>query len=329
MAFKHGVPRGFTGACLNGVEIYSSTSAICQLMIQEYQTDFLSFRNVHLKFKAPGKIICNYDYPPSLFSRTTINNSLRERIKGTGELYIKSEEFMLLTGSNWTGLLFADTPGEHHFVDIAWSAEILENMPTEYPEVYDMLVNITDGLPDRCKVPFHPLDTYMQRLITEMFQLDFTEDASIEIFEERLQRYLNMILREAKECKGIRKRIGEDDWQKVLEARKFIEENTTKHYSIPQISSMIGMSEYNLKKLFPVVTGFSVDEFRKYWLCANAAKKIMQRPDMPLKNFYTEAGYTSESTFVRGFKRICGCTPGELRSNNWISADGHSEPPSV
>ena len=126
-----------------------------------------------------------------------------------------------------------------------------------------------------------------------------------------------MILREAHECKGVIKKIGEDNWQKIIEAQMLIDENSSRHYTIPQIGAMIGMSDYNLKKLFPIATGFNVDEYRKYWLCVKAVKRIAQRPDLPLKNFYSEAGYTSESTFVRGFKRMCFCTPGELRSEAW------------
>jgi AraC-like DNA-binding protein len=317
LSFAPGVPRGFTGAVLKGVESYFANLSFGRLVIQEYRSDFISFRNVHLILDGPGRIICYYDYPPSLFSRVSIDNSLKECIKGAGELGLKKEEFVLLTGSKWTGLLSAGKPGDHHYIDIAWPAEIFENIHAEYPGIHGMLLHITDGLPDRLKGPFHRVDTYMQRLLTDMFQLDFNEPIATAIFEEWLQRYLNMILREAKECKSIIKQIGEDHWQKIIKAQILIDENTGTHYTIPQISSMVGMSDYNLKKLFPIATGFKVDEYRKYWLCVKAAKKIVQRPDLPLKNFYSDAGYTSETTFVRGFKRMCFCTPGELRGEEW------------
>jgi AraC-like DNA-binding protein len=317
LSFAPGLPRGFTGPVLKGVESYFTNLSFGQLVLQEYRSDFISFRNVHIIFNKPGRIICYYDYPPSLFSRVMIDNSLKECIKGAGQLYLNNEEFVLLTGSKWTGLLSADKPGEHHYIDIAWPAETFENIHAEYSGIHDMLLHITDGLPDRLKGPVHQVDTYMQRLLTDMFQLDFNEHVAAEIFEEWLQRYLNMILREAKECKSIIKKIGEDNWQKITRAQLLIDQHSGKHYTIPQISSMVGMNDYNLKKLFPIATGFTVNDYRKYWLCIKAAKMIVQRPDLPLKNFYTDAGYTSEKTFVRGFKRICFCTPGELRDEGW------------
>jgi AraC-like DNA-binding protein len=317
LLFKPGLPSRFNGPLLPGVETYYSNSLVCDLVLQEHHTDFFNFRNVHVRWKRPGSIICRYSYDPSLFSRATISDNVLEYLKGAGKIHLQTAAFSILTGSKWTGLLAADRSCEHHFVDIAWSAEMLENMHAEYPDVHYTLQNITDGLPDRLKVPYHPLDTYMQKLITDVFQLDFAEATATGIFQDLIERYLNMILREAKQCKEIRKKIGEDDWQIILKAQSLIDENADRHFTIPEISSVVGMNNYKLKKLFPIATGFTIDEYRKYWLCANAAKKIVQTPELPLKNFFSEAGYTSESTFVRGFKKLCCCTPGELRGEGW------------
>ena len=180
-----------------------------------------------------------------------------------------------------------------------------------------MFQNITDGLPDRVKGPFPELNAYMQRLLTDLLQLDLSTIAASELFDNFLESFLNMTLREAKERKSVRKQIHDHGWDKIVEAQRLIDENPDKHFHISRISSMIGMNEYRLKKLFPIATGFNIDEYRKYWLCVAAAKKIIQRPDLPLKNFYSQAGYSGESTFVRGFKKSCCCTPGELRGDEW------------
>jgi AraC-like DNA-binding protein len=316
VSFKPGLPTKFNGPLLPGIETFYSNSASSDIVIQEYLTDYLSFRNVHIRWKSPGSIICRYDYGPSLFSRAAISNDVREHIKGAGRIHVKNNEFAILTGSRWTGLLIASEPCDQHFIDIGWSAEALENVNTEYPDVHDLLQHVTDGLPDRVKGPFRELDTYMQRVLEEIFQINFFEESAAELFESLLERYLNLILRESKEFKTVRKKVREH-FDNILKAQTLIEEHTDKHFTIPQISSLVGLNEYKLKMLFPVVTGFNVDEYRKYLLCSRVAKKIVQRPDTPLKNFYAEAGYSSETTFVRGFKKICCCTPGELRGDEW------------
>ena len=57
--------------------------------------------------------------------------------------------------------------------------------------------------------------------------------------------------------------------------------------------------------------------YRRYKLFIVAARKIVGDPHEPLKAISNDAGYTSVATFIRAFRSLCHCTPGELRDDTW------------
>ena len=124
------------------------------------------------------------------------------------------------------------------------------------------------------------------------------------------------MFRELKERTSLRKKMTETDWYNINKAKNIIEGNPGKLTTTREMSKMTGINEQKLKKLIRVVTGHSLEEFRKYLLLVRAAGKIVQYPDTSIKLYAEEAGYTSLSTFTRAFGRL-GCTPGELREDTW------------
>ena len=109
----------------------------------------------------------------------------------------------------------------------------------------------------------------------------------------------------------------EVEWHTVHVAKQMIENNLDKHVTTGEISRAIGINEYRLKQLFPKISGYSLDEYRKYKLFAKLGRSILVKTDIPLKSFYHEAGYTNYSNFSKAFQRQCSCTPSELRSDSW------------
>ena len=94
-----------------------------------------------------------------------------------------------------------------------------------------------------------------------------------------------MIVNQRKHFDPVKREMNEKDWHLSHSAKKLIDENLHTQYTTKEISIKIGMNEYKLKKLFPRITGFTLEEYRKYKLCVKVGRQIIEQPDEPLKIF--------------------------------------------
>jgi AraC-like DNA-binding protein len=315
LPLKPGLPASYNGAVMHGANASHVRASFGQVVVQEYNTDLVNIRKLSVIWKKPERLVCRYNYPPGIFSRVLLNTNLHEYLKGAGGVYLKREEFSLLAGSRWMGLLIGERPGEYHCVDMHWSAALAHAVSSD-PVMAGLLNSICDGVCDRIMGAAPAVNTEMAGLLASLQRLNFGIVKAGKLLHRDMKRYLALLLREIKEQLSLKAKMKESEWNTLVEAKQLIA-SSDRHYTTPELSVTIGMNEQKLKKLFPMVTGFKVDEYRKYLLHMKTAKKIMQMPEEPMKTFFEEAGYTSLTTFIRGFRRICYCTPGELRSDAW------------
>ncbi|MEO8584023.1 MAG: AraC family transcriptional regulator, partial [Flavitalea sp.] len=276
-----------------------------------------SIRKNVVEWKTPEKILCHYDYPPGLFTRATLHNSLDEYIKGAGEVHLDKEQFFTLAGSDWKSVLVAQHPGDYEFIDACWSASFLQELLKSDPSLTGSVDQICHGCPERIIMLSGALNNTIIQMLSELQQNDFSAAAINDRLHVQMKKYLSLITKPPGASDKIRKDIKPADWQHTIKAKELIDANPDKHFTIPEISKIVGLNEFKLKKIFRKLTGFSIDEYRKYILCTRAAKKIIQEPDKPLKHFAEMAGYNGLTNFVRGFRKLCYCTPGELRMERW------------
>jgi AraC-like DNA-binding protein len=196
-----------------------------------------------------------------------------------------------------------------------WSAACVQAVGSD-THLAQVLFNICDGVPDRITGAAYGVNTEMRTQLAALHQMNFGALRARDPLHREMKKYLFLLLREIKEQQSLKIKMRSSDWESINEAKRLIE-TENKPLSTPELAVLIGMNEYKLKRLFPQVTGFKVDEYRKHRLYTMAGKKIIQSPDEPLKNFFEEAGYTTLTSFVRAFRKTCYCTPGELRSDTW------------
>jgi AraC-like DNA-binding protein len=314
LPFQPGLPPGYPGPVLQGSSCSYMMADFADIVVQEIGHELVTLKKILVHWKKPERLLCQYNYSPGIFSRVALNHSLHEYLKGAGEVYLKKEQFSVLQGSKWMGVLSAEKPGEHHFIDIAWNKEFRDNPakftlppePSDHHNGYEFVERLT-GAPQS-------LTPGMLHFLQRLHDLDFSDAHYI---KEQMTKYYQWMAEEVRTQRSVKKHLKETDWENISRARQLIDLNLDKHFTIPEISAIVGVNDYKLKKLFPKVTGFKIDEYRKYQLCVKAGKKIMRYRDEPLKSFCTEAGYTNLTNFIRGFRKLCCCKPGELREESW------------
>lgn len=82
--------------------------------------------------------------------------------------------------------------------------------------------------------------------------------------------------------------------------------------SIPALASRAGMSERNFARIFRSETGTTPAEFVEN-ARIDAARRLAEESDLPLKRLADEVGYANVDAFRRAFGRRLGVSPGEYR----------------
>ncbi|MCD6062404.1 MAG: helix-turn-helix transcriptional regulator [Flavipsychrobacter sp.] len=99
--------------------------------------------------------------------------------------------------------------------------------------------------------------------------------------------------------------------EKVLEARKLIEQNIEQSFTIKDLSRRVAMNECYLKKGFKALVGKTIHEFQQDLRIAKA-KDMLQQPGFSVSDVANSLGYSSISHFSTAFKKATGLKPCEL-----------------
>jgi len=312
-----GLPKNYRGAILQGATAYHTIASFGNIVVQEFRTPQLHIARMLVSWKKPERIRCEYKYPcPVFFSRAMGSNSMCEVIKGAGDMYLEKEQFALLTGTRWAGLMISEKPGEHHFTNFTWNADFVITLMSDDANFNKLSQRFVFDLPERLTITGRDLNDQMNSLIAEILHLDLGTSTDSTMLEQLMIKYIRLVFRELKEGESVKRKMKEADWHNINKAKKLIDYNLDTPFTIPDLSVKVGINEYKLKKLFPKVAGYTVEEYRKYKLLCLAARKIVQQPDASIKMFSEGAGYTTLSNFTRAFSKM-GCTPGELRADTW------------
>lgn len=302
---------------LKGLPCHLAANSLVDVHFQEFVSQLFTVTNVRIKWKKEAAFIADYNYDPGIFSRAMLENDLHDSLKGAGHIHLKENQFSLVAGSKWKSLVQAARTGVYQFVDIAWTSDYIYNVLLKSPELYHAANKVYDRLPLRLIGPPHTANHKMKSLLSEVFGVDFTESQSPKQLQELIKKYLVLTLEEASGHESIKKGIRINDWYCIMDAKTLIDADLNIQFSTPEISVKVGVNEHKLKNLFPKITGFKVDEYRRYHRCVKAGKTIVSNPEEPVKSCLSFVGYANLPNFIRGYRKLCYCSPSELRHDDW------------
>lgn len=312
-----GFPDSFTGTKLPGATASHIIDSFGHIVLEETATPQMTLSKMLVHWKKSVRIKCQYNYlSPVLFSRAMSNNSMCEVVKGAGDVYLQKNQFSVLTGRKWSGLIISEKSGEHHFTNFAWNADFVNSILKEDAYFNRLSQTFQFELPERLTTTNRDLTDQMKGLLDKLVKVEFGEPSGQVQFEELMTKYLKLLFHDLKVGESVRRKMTETDWFNINKAKKMIDYNLDTQFTTTELSIKVGVNEYKLKKLFPKIAGYPIEEYRKYRLLVKTARKIVQNPDSSIKMFSEESGYESLATFSRAFRRM-GCTPGELREETW------------
>lgn len=329
---KAGIPPWHKGRILKGAYTCHASEHFGNIFLQQLNTEFVIIRKIEIHWDKPDRLICHYNNPNGLFSRLMVRNNLHEYLKGAGDIYVRPEEFSVISGSSWYGLISATKPGDHIFYDISCSDRFLKSVLNVEHPVKQLLSESLPGLPHKLVGPVNFMNAYMRQILDHMYHIDVAERSGKASFHQQMKNYYRHLIEQTTYFDSRKRQIKPRDWTTVHFARQIVDSNLQKAITTTELSRLCGMNEFKLKQLFPKIAGRSIDEHRKYMLCVKASGRIVRMLDFPIKHFSEEAGYKFHASFSRGFQKLMSCYPNELRQDTWdlknlphMKPDDHEE----
>ncbi len=99
--------------------------------------------------------------------------------------------------------------------------------------------------------------------------------------------------------------------EKVMEARRVIEQNLDQPLTIKELSRRVAMNECYLKKGFKALVGKTLHEYQQE-LRIGKAREMLKQPGFSVSDVANSLGYSSISHFSTAFKKATGMKPCEL-----------------
>lgn len=299
----NGLPVHYPGTVLKGAVAQHIVEDFGFIVIQEVNIDNIILRHVLIRWSHPADIIYQHHEGKGLFCRAMLKNNLHSFVKGAGEWHLRQHQFRGLIADGVTETLVAEKPADYEFFESHYPAAIAKDMDAE-------LANVHAGIPDKVTGPNRQLTPQIHAIIDHLLHNDYSNvDNDI---RQQLAISYNLQITELKYYQYTSLGIKKADWELIQKVILMIEKDLVAHVTIPELSRMAGINEFKLKKLFPLITGFTIDGFRKYRLFIKARNDILSGED-PIKCYYEKIGYSSLSAFIAGFRNYLCCTPGELR----------------
>ena len=104
---------------------------------------------------------------------------------------------------------------------------------------------------------------------------------------------------------------------------KYIEDNLTENIEYKELSKIVGVSEYNLQRIFNFLTNISLAEYIRKRRLKEAASELITT-DNKIVDIALKYQFSSQEAFTKAFKRIYGVPPREFRTSKVMVFDRRS-----
>jgi AraC family transcriptional regulator len=95
--------------------------------------------------------------------------------------------------------------------------------------------------------------------------------------------------------------------------------------SLEVLAARVGMSPFHFARMFTIALGIPPMAYRRRHLLERAARVLAAEPERPIIEIAFEAGFDSQQTFTRAFRRMFGRTPGQQRTTKMVNITTHPE----
>lgn len=202
-----------------------------------------------------------------------------------------------------------------HCVVILYSLKNLKQLPEEEREIYSECVNeLINPTNDYVEGPIFFMDHNMQNAVDKIFTNTY-EGATRSLFlKSQVTELLSHFFAKVSTMeKDNNTSIKDTEREKLYQAREILSKNMETPPSIAELSRLIGLNDFKLKKNFKELFGFPVYKYLQNERLIKA-HEILSSKDLTIQEAAWSVGYESLSSFSNAFIKKYGFRPSEVKS---------------
>ncbi len=185
-----------------------------------------------------------------------------------------------------------------------------KKLPLQEQEVYKkelgQLVNPQQNI---VKGPSFGMNHHMQNAVSKIFETEFKGTTRMMFLRSQVTELLAHFFEELSTPKS--HSIEDEDIRKVYQAKEIISKNMTRPPSLNELSKLIGLNSYKLKKNFKEVFGVPVFKHLQNERLIKA-HSMLKEERVSIQEAAWEVGYESLSSFSNAFTKKFGYRPSRL-----------------
>ena len=128
-------------------------------------------------------------------------------------------------------------------------------------------------------------------------------------FESVMSGYLNVLLIKMLRSSDTEE-LSDDIWQSL---KAYIDSNPEEHITLTGLAAKCFYNPSYFSRVFKQKFGVSLTEYVRSRRIERS-KELLKTTDLPIEKVMSEVGFTDKSAFYQAFKKRCGKTPAEYRS---------------
>jgi AraC-like DNA-binding protein len=100
----------------------------------------------------------------------------------------------------------------------------------------------------------------------------------------------------------------------VIEMKNFLDTNSNRYFTIPELAKKFGISQTYAKEIFKDLYGSTIYQYHLAQRLEEARKLLTEKTDAKISEIALQTGFSSSSKFTHAFKKRYGLLPSHLRS---------------
>lgn len=195
---------------------------------------------------------------------------------------------------------------------IVYSLKNLKKLPKQENEIYTQYLNeLINPNDDFVEGPSFYMAHDMQNAIDKVFSTSYTGTTRMMFLRSQITELLAHFFAKVSSVNN-KSSIKIDDRKKLYHAKEILSKNIDTPPSLSELSKLIGLNNYKLKKNFKELFGFPVYKYLQNERLIKA-HELLSTDDLTIQEAAWTVGYESLSSFSNAFIKKFGFRPSEIK----------------
>jgi AraC family transcriptional activator of pyochelin receptor len=300
-----------SGVLLPGSTVLFNKSDFGSIMIQQLPAEHYTLRYCIFNF-VRRTVLFFEEESASLRSRLILKGNIGIRVGKQEKINLRESQFKLYDSSDNTQAVYFENGKEYRLFDSGFSYDLLKPLLTAFPSLQTYLSSTYSSKETSLLKKPRFATPEMIRIVNDLLKAPYDENLQKIYFENKVNDYLFEILAQTYKPPPLGISLTAAENEAIFAASELVLKDISKHITIKEISKLVQLNEFKLKRGFKQIFKMGLFE---YLLKARMekARELLLETEKPIKEIASITGFEFLTNFIAAFRKHFGYTPGELR----------------